>query len=205
MSKWNLGEYDEFIGLYKKAVDPKICSQLVNWFEIAHEQKLTMTAQEDGNILSATQRKDTVLHIPSYLSRNCLPISMIQPLWTILINCLKEYKKEYSYTHRLVSDAWKIHSVKPGGGYHIWHHEQTAFTPYRVMAWLIILQAPKEGGETEFLLHSKRYDPVVGNILIWPGSWTHKHRGNPPLKGEKVYATGWFETQEKIGDGTDVY
>ena len=45
----------------------------------------------------------------------------------------------------------------------------------------------------------------VGNVLIWPGGFTHKHRGNPPLKGEKIYATGWFETQEKIGEGSDVY
>ena len=54
------------------------------------------------------------------------------------------------------------------------------------------LQAPSEGGETEFLYQSKRIDPVVGRTLIWPPGFTHKHRGNPPLKGEKFYITGWM-------------
>ena len=205
MTEWHIGQYEEFIGLYRRAVDVKTCSHLVDWFKTAHQEQLTMTAQEDGKALPATQRKDAVLHIPAYVPRNCLPIPMIKPMWAVLIKCLREYKEEYSYTFRLVSDAWKIHSVKPGGGYHIWHHETTGSLPYRVMAWMIVLQAPEDGGETEFLFQSKRYAPEVGNVLIWPGGFTHKHRGNPPLKGEKIYATGWFETQEKIGEGSDVY
>ena len=46
--------------------------------------------------------------------------------------------------------------------------------------------------ETEFLYQSKRIDPIAGRTLIWPPGFTHKHRGNPPLKGEKIYMTGWL-------------
>ena len=55
------------------------------------------------------------------------------------------------------------------------------------------LRIPEEGGETEFLYQSKRIISEVGKTLIWPASFTHLHRGNPPLKGEKYYITGWFE------------
>ena len=37
-----------------------------------------------------------------------------------------------------------------------------------------------------------RVEPKVGKTLIWPAQWTHTHRGNPPLSGFKMYATGWF-------------
>ena len=54
------------------------------------------------------------------------------------------------------------------------------------------LEVPKEGGETEFLHQSLRIKPIVGRTLIWPAGFTHMHRGNPPLDGEKMYITGWF-------------
>ena len=50
----------------------------------------------------------------------------------------------------------------------------------------------EEGGETEFLHQSKRFKQEVGQTLIWPVGFTHQHRGNPVLQGEKVYITGWF-------------
>ena len=60
------------------------------------------------------------------------------------------------------------------------------------MAWMVCLQPAEEGGETEFLFQSKRIKLDVGSLLIWPAGYTHKHRGNPPLKGRKIYITGWF-------------
>ena len=54
------------------------------------------------------------------------------------------------------------------------------------------LEAPKKGGETEFLHQSLRIEPIVGRTLIWPAGFTHVHRGNPPLDGEKMYIDGWF-------------
>ena len=65
-------------------------------------------------------------------------------------------------------------------------------TADRVLAWMFLLEAPEEGGETEFLYQSKRIPPEVGNVLMWPAYFTHLHRGNPPIKGHKLYATGWF-------------
>ena len=38
-----------------------------------------------------------------------------------------------------------------------------------------------------------RIEPKVGQLTIWPAGFTHKHRGNPPLEGQKTYITGWFE------------
>ena len=41
-------------------------------------------------------------------------------------------------------------------------------------------------------MQHRRVQPKKGLLLIWPAYFTHKHRGNPPLKGEKYIATGWI-------------
>jgi len=57
----------------------------------------------------------------------------------------------------------------------------------------VFLNDVDEGGETEFLYQNKRIAPKKGRMVIWPSSFTHTHRGNPPLSGSKYIITGWIE------------
>ena len=43
-----------------------------------------------------------------------------------------------------------------------------------------------------------RIEPKVKQLLIWPAGYTHTHRGNPPLEGQKTYITGWFEEVDPV-------
>ena len=60
------------------------------------------------------------------------------------------------------------------------------------MAWMVYLNDVEEGGETEFLYQKRKVKPKKGTILIWPGGYTHLHRGNPPMS-DKYIATGWWQ------------
>ena len=65
-------------------------------------------------------------------------------------------------------------------------------TQRRILAAMIYLNDVEEGGETEFLYQKLKVKPRKGTILIWPGSYTHLHRGNPPMS-DKYIATGWWQ------------
>ena len=56
---------------------------------------------------------------------------------------------------------------------------------------MVYLNDVEEGGETEFLYQQLKIKPSKGRVVIWPGSFTHLHRGNPPMS-TKYIATGWF-------------
>ena len=112
-----------------------------------------------------------------------------------LHKCFDGYVNRYSiaFAGAIYNDIFKIHKVRKSEGFHQWHHERAKPEHVeRLMAYMTYLEVPPKGGETEFLHQSLRVDPVVGRTLIWPAGFTHMHRGNPPLEGEKMYITGWF-------------
>jgi len=57
---------------------------------------------------------------------------------------------------------------------------------------MVYLNTVVEGGETEFKYQHRRVQPKYGRVVFWPSQWTHAHRGNPPLKGNKYIATSWI-------------
>ena len=50
-----------------------------------------------------------------------------------------------------------------------------------------------EGGELEFLYYARRMKLAAGDVVIFPDAFTHTHRGNMVLAGEKLVLTGWYE------------
>ncbi len=91
------------------------------------------------------------------------------------------------------------------GGYPYWHCElyprdAHAETLHRHLLWTLYLNDGFQEGETEFLYQQRKITPKRGNLLIAPAAFTHTHRGNRPLAGDKVIATSWilFQRAEAI-------
>ena len=57
-----------------------------------------------------------------------------------------------------------------------------------------------DGGETEFLYQNKREKASAGDVIIFPCSFTHTHRGNPPIGGTKYLVTSWGWVQDDSDD-----
>jgi hypothetical protein len=83
------------------------------------------------------------------------------------------------------------------GGYPYWHCElfprdAGAETLHRHLLWTLYLNDGFEAGETEFLFQQRKVAPRAGRLLLAPTAFTHTHRGNPPIGGEKWIATSWI-------------
>jgi len=98
-----------------------------------------------------------------------------------------------------VSGSTLLQKTEPTQGYHVWHYENGGYNNIaRHVAWMIYLNDVEDGGETEFLYQRKRIKPVRNRAVIWPGSYTHLHRGNPPLSGTKYILTGWMTSMSQM-------
>ena len=91
------------------------------------------------------------------------------------------------------------------GGYPYWHSEQfprpgSTEPLHRVLLWSVYLNDDFEAGETEFLYQQRLIRPKVGSLLVAPTSFTHTHRGNRALGGDKYIATSWalFQRAESL-------
>jgi hypothetical protein len=195
-------EFNSFIGRFPDTIDANLNAKFVEWFNSIHDQGITASSMKDtGYNLPHSKRKDECIQIPSGLPLQCFPPDICEPLWQSILPKYTAYSEEYALDQSLTSNSFKMHRTREGGGYHVWHHEHHITSPYRVLVWMLLLEIPEEGGETEFLLQSLRIPPVANQLLIWPAAFTHKHRGNPPLKGQKTYITGWFECGPIHGHG----
>jgi hypothetical protein len=91
------------------------------------------------------------------------------------------------------------------GGYPHWHSEQFPQQGHnealhRVVLYMFYLNDVAEGGETEFFYQARKISPKKGTMVIAPAGFTHSHRGNIPLSGDKFIATSWvmFNRAEQL-------
>lgn len=193
-------KYDNFIGIYDDYFTAEFCDQLIEYYEWSNKTNKTF---ERNNAETFRSDTSTTLNPPSVheIHFNHPNISGFlqnfnQIFWD---ECYADYIKNYSSlsdysTHTIYS--YKIQKTLPTQGYHVWHCEDGAI-PFsrRTGVYILYLNDVDEGGETEFLYHSKRFAPKQGRLLIFPPNYPWTHRGNPPLSGVKYIMTGWLEFQ----------
>ena len=193
-------EYKEFIGIYDESVPVELCNEFVeNWQEAKKNATIIdMTKENVTQRIEKTPhplaRKDEIAYI-SPLFSTMYPVPPVQAYFDVLRECFNRYLIKYGidFQGKIYNNVFKLHRVRQAEGFHAWHYERsTPHTLDRIMAYMTYLEVPPRGGETEFLHQSLRIEPIVGRTLIWPATYTHIHRGNPPLGGEKMYIDGWF-------------
>lgn len=186
----------DFIGVFNNFIDDQICDQLIEGFKQEEKFKNTYGRAHELNV-TPREKKDLACSV----NKNNFEISFkdVNPLFKIAMeNVLHLYLKESGIKNYIPDKLnwcpFKIQRTKPSEGYHIWHIERCHNIEMidRVLVFTVYLNDIKEGGETEFLYQHQRVSPKKGTACIFPAHFPYVHRGNPPLKGIKYIATGWF-------------
>ena len=164
------------IGITDDTIDIEVAKELCDWWEFAHKNFWTWNSQSDAGNLPVALRDDIVIDSTQALYNQEFPPTLLNRYWEGLYKCLNQYCKKYDMNNvTLMHRNFKMHKVKPGQGYHIWHYENNMYQATdRILAYMTYLSVPEEGGETEFLHQSVRVKPKDGMLVLWPGWIPHE-------------------------------
>ena len=177
----NPPEFDitDFIGVFPDAVEPDFCDYLCQYVDQASQVAPR----------NFTHVKDKQICLDAFSPGEA------KGLMEYVNGCLFYYINEFSYLTNFsyISALVLLQKTEPTQGYHMFHGENINWNVSdRTLAWMVYLNDVEEGGETEWLYQQRKIKPEKGTVVIWPGSFTHLHRGNPPMS-EKYIATGWYQ------------
>lgn len=186
---------DDFIGCYRNAMPSELCDRMVEAFEVSDSAGLTYNRRRENRTkdFAEDDALGTLGNLMAFSAH--LNAEFTKNLWS----AYRIYADRYEVALTAASDEHSVYEIKlqrtrPGQGYHKWHYEAASrAASVRLLAYTVYLNDVVEGGETEFLYYHRRVRPEKGMVCIFPAAFTHLHRGNPPLVGDKYIATGWFE------------
>lgn len=206
--------FNDFIAVWPGFVPKPWCERLIKYGDAILNEEIAVTTPK--NIEEALPPNSRPFEIMSgsdmyagNLNRNdsSFLINYTSQEWIIQVNqflksCLLHYITNYSQLTKLglMSSDLKFQRTSPGGGYHLWHYENSSYHyAQREIAWMIYLNDITGGGETEFLYQKRRIVPTVGTVVMWPAAYTHVHRGNTVLtEQDKYIVTGWYQKTGEV-------
>ena len=194
----------DFIGIFPNAVSKEYCEQVIDHFDWVQKtrgygQGSILTRQQHEGV--PTKEKDSHIYFfeqePDLIVlENSIPL--LQEYVVTTWKCYEKFKEKYGFLESLslhqMSYSVKLQKYKPSQGYHVWHCDTgNVLQGRRMIVSTLYLNTVERGGETEFLHQSMRVPPVQGTLALFPTYWTHPHRGNPPLEGNKYIMNSWLE------------
>lgn len=191
------GEFEDFIGIWENFVPKFVCNKTIDYFDnilsensSSHNQDIDIMEGTDQFSNKNLGRKDQSILL------NFHNTDLTGELNQYLHACFLDYIQNYGQLAdtAMMSTDLKLQKTLPGGGYHVWHCENSGYQmAQRVLVWAIYLNDMPDGeAETEFIYQKRRIKPTRGTCVIWPAAFTHVHRGNPVYTQDKYILTGWY-------------
>jgi hypothetical protein len=186
---------NQAIATWDYAITNSDCQNVIKYFEKMNSMGMAISRQDEGE--SALVKKDRAVFLSPSMLINSIDDSFWTPILSKVWDCYLEYVSHYEILKKYDSNrivSFKIQKTVEEEGYHVWHSENMSVNcSRRLLAWAVYLNTVNQGGETEFLHQRLRVEAITGRVVMWPATFTHVHRGNPPLSGEKYLLTGWIE------------
>ena len=188
------------VGIFENFLSADECDSFIALYDNREKKGLVYNRQdsEDADALNKTDTSLSVSLSDVFGNEKIdkLNADFVDNFWE---NGVNKYGKFYPSLLQIDKKLWgyKIQKTLAGEGYHVWHCEDSSPNhTTRILTWTIYLNDDFTGGETEFLHKNMRITPKKGTLAIFPANYTHTHRGNPPLTGEKYIMTSWVHLSD---------
>lgn len=188
-------EKPDFIEVYEGVFSKEYCEEVIAFMD--EYQSIGMTGSRRDKGVPSLSISDNYCFISSIdimrINNNFINV-FNELFWN---ECYAKYSQKFGVLENIdehsIFDV-KLQKTEPSEGYHLWHSEISSTRDCkRIMAFTVYLNDDYDAGETEFLYQQKRIKGKQGDVCIFPASYTHTHRGNPPMKSNKYILTGWVE------------
>jgi len=193
----NFSLSENHIATFTNYFSDEILDRYINHFDYCSENKNKFTYKRERQFVTVDENVDLLTSV--FYDDDDVVVRYINvEFLNIFFNKIyPEYLKKYEVLNSIKNHTileLKIQKTLPEQGYHVWHCENMNLEHRtRICAFILYLNDVEEGGETEFLYQKTRIKPERNKLILWPTSYTHIHRGNPPLSGKKYVLTGWVE------------
>ena len=187
-----------FISRYKQVFTREECRKIIEEIEVFDSSKLLFHQNEEKSYIQDQKAHNPL--VDNYVSL-CVATRITKKILPKVKTSVNNYLKTYSLlgTRQFLIYDCKLKKIPDGGGFHSWHYENGSIeNAGRTFVIQVYLNDDFDGGETEFLYQGVREKSSTGDVLIFPASFTHVHRGNPPIGGIKYLATSWGWIQNHI-------
>ena len=174
--------HQDFIGVWDDVIPDDFCQYIINFMDTSSY----VLPREFSHV------QDKQVNLQAFDPNSA------EYLYDLITHCLKKYIDRYPYLSNFNhhSSVTLLQKTEPKQGYHPFHCEDTTWdSAQRTLAWMVYFNDVEEGGETEWLYQQLKVKPKAGRVVIWPGAFTHLHRGNPPMS-DKYIATGWYVSSQ---------
>lgn len=193
-------QYNNFIGIYDNVYPEGYCEHLIQEFNFLEKNGVGSNRAISENALRHKKNDYQIgMSLRGHVVQPFEKRNVVDIFFDGLQRCYEEYVSTYSVLSdqgEIRANTMKMQRTDPGGGYHVWHGEQSnGEHANRVLVYMLYLNTLPESsaGETEFLYLKERYQPISNRMIIWPAAYTHAHRGNTVFgETSKYIVTGWF-------------
>lgn len=186
--------YAPFIRTFAGNLSRETCREIVATFE--KDKANQVPGRTLHGALPDVKRTTDLL-----ISKNGLWQDIDAAVFDKLRGAIEEYVSVIPHEHDLKDiltstlrdRGYLIHKYDKLDGFYHWHNDFLVLSngQWRVLTFLWYLNDVEEGGETEFI-DGTTIKPEAGKLLIFPATWSLKHRARRPLSGDKYVMTGWL-------------
>lgn len=172
---------DFFVRTYDNMVDPLLCRDWINQYEIDARKERIDRAQRptfsELNISKLYEEDEFWTEVQNKVQRAF--IDAVQVYMEDIL-CAPDFPDKYAF------EQFRIKSYNTNGDQFKDHVDvQDYGSARRFLVVMLYLNEVTSGGRTYFHRTKTTIDPKPGRILLFPANWMYRHAGLPPVSNNK--------------------